>query len=186
MTEIWKDIEGYEGLYQVSNCGRVKRLAGIVKGNWKQGERRQEERALKPLNSHLEYKSVSLSKDGKMTHYLIHRLVAQAFIPNPENLPQVNHKDENKVNNNVENLEWCTSEYNNNYGSHNERSSQAKINGKASKAVLQYSLDGTLVKEWPSVNEIQRQTGWDDSFISKCCRGRYKTAYGYKWSYRTA
>ena len=181
MTEIWKDIEGYEGLYQVSNCGRVKRLAGVVKGNWKQGERRQEERVLKPLHCRLDYQAVSLSKDGKMTHYLIHRLVAQAFIPNPLNLPEVNHKDEKPSNNCVDNLEWCDHIYNNNYGTKVDRQRM-----KISKPISQFTIDGDFIRNWASATEAANELGYDRSTISSVCKGEYKQAYGYKWSYRTA
>ena len=109
--ETWKNIKGYEGLYQISNKGRVKSLYN--KNNKK-------EKILKPGERN-EYLCVSLYKNNKKNVYSIHRLVAQAFLPNPDNLPVVNHKDENKLNNNVENLEWCNYGYNINYGTRNER-----------------------------------------------------------------
>ena len=125
MEEIWKDIVGYEGLYQVSNFGRVKSLAKYKNGNggskfWRK------ERILKPANTGRGYLMVVLIKEKKRTTYILHRLVAQAFIPNPNNLPQINHKDENKTNNVVSNLEWCDNKYNSNYGTRNVRIIQTR------------------------------------------------------------
>ena len=164
MEEIWKDIEGYEGLYQVSNMGRVRSLRkniilrqGITRG----------------------YKRVILSTNDIPKHYYIHRLVATAFISNPDNLPQVNHKDENKTNNCVDNLEWCTPKYNTNYGTVIAKRARSK-----SKKVLQFKTDGTFVKEWESIIDIQRNLGFCQSYISRCCRGKYAYAYGYIWKYK--
>lgn len=114
-----------------------------------------------------------------------HICIAEAFIPNTENLPQVNHIDEDKSNNCVENLEWCTAKYNCNHGTRNHRISESKINGKKSKKVAQYTLDFPceLIKVWPSINEIGRVLGISPTHICKCCKGIYKSAYGYQWSY---
>ena len=114
----------------------------------------------------------------------IHRLVAEAFIPNPSNLPVVNHKDENPKNNAVDNLEWCTTKYNLNYGTCNTRKSAKLLNGPLAKAVLQYDKSGNLVREWPSVSEVERQTGFAQPHISNCCREKYKSAYGYVWCFK--
>lgn len=170
--EIWKDIKGYEGLYQVSNLDRVKRL------NYNQTDK---ERIMKPIKHSSGYLQIILFKNGKMKHMYVHRLVALHFIPNPE----VNHKDENKLNNHVSNLEWCTHSYNNLYGTRIERISNKLINGKQSKPVLQYDLDGNLIKEWESTAECGRNS-YNKSSISKCCRGveHYKTAYDYIWRYK--
>lgn len=123
MTEEWREIEGYEGLYQVSNLGRVKSLARVVM-RINGVLLSVKERILKFRLDNGGYVRVCLSKDGVEIGYSVHRLVAMAFIDNPLNLPEVNHKDENKKNNSVDNLEWCTSLYNNNYGSHNENHSK--------------------------------------------------------------
>ncbi|MCO7126642.1 NUMOD4 motif-containing HNH endonuclease [Sporolactobacillus shoreicorticis] len=112
MIEIWRNIKDYEGLYQVSNCGRVKRLSN---------NRQMKEKILRSVKHGRGYLKIGLHKNGSQKDYFIHRLVAQAFIINPINLPEVNHRDENKHNNNISNLEWCSSKYNANYGTRNER-----------------------------------------------------------------
>lgn len=124
------------------------------------------------------YLCVSLYKNRKKKTFHVHRLVAEAFIPNPDNLPCVNHKDENKANNSVENLEWCTNKYNNSYGTRNERIGKVK-----SKTVLQLRMDGSLVRVWSSTAEVERQLGYSPGNISQCCRGKRHSAYGYKWCY---
>lgn len=118
MKEIWKDIEGYVGIYQVSNLGNVKRLRH-EEFKCAQGYRVRKEMQLKPTKDEKGYLHVGLCKDGGQITRRVHRLVAEAFIDNPNELPEINHKDENKENNAVDNLEWCTSSYNNNYGSVN-------------------------------------------------------------------
>lgn len=179
MEEVWKDVVGYEGLYQVSNMGRVKSLSRIgLNGN------RLKERLLKPRPKAFGYLLVCLYKQGNCKNFLIHRLVAEAFIPNPNNYPQINHKDEVTYNNVVSNLEWCTCKYNINYGSHNERANKSKVNGKGSKAVLQFDLNGNFIKEYPSTSEIGRQLNFVISNISRCCNGLRKTANGYIWKYK--
>lgn len=173
--ENWKDISGYEGLYQVSDWGRVKSL------NY---HRSGAERLLVGVKNRYGYLVVSLYKDGKAKMYKVHRLVARAFIPNPDGLPQVNHRDEDKTNNIATNLEYCDAAYNSNYGTRNERVSKAKRNDPTkSKAVFQYTLDGSLVRSYPSTMEAGRRTGYDNGYISACCLGKYKQAYGYLWSY---
>lgn len=171
MREIWKDIKDYEGLYQVSNWGRVKSL--------KFGK----ERVLRPSKISVGYLSVILFKDGKYKEFLVHRLVATAFLPNPDNKPVINHKDEVKTNNFVGtpendykdgNLEWCTRKYNNNYGTRIER---------VSKSVLQFSKAGELIREWTSTAECGRN-GFHQGNIAACCRGDRKSAYGYIWKYK--
>lgn len=174
--EIWKDIKDYEGLYQVSNWGRVKSL-----GN---GGTHKTSRILKSEKNTRGYLQVQLSKNGKRKWFFIHRLVAEVFLENPENLPQVNHIDEDKTNNRVENLEWCEHKYNMNYGTRNERISKTKINGKKSKKVLQFTLDGEFIREWPSTKEIERQLGFDNSAVCRCCNGKQKSAYGFRWCYK--
>ena len=115
MNEIWKDIEGFEGLYQVSNFGNVKCLEHKCPGRYKDKPRTVKEHLMKQTKGNKGYMYVILSNCDRGKTFLVHRLVAKAFIPNPDNNPVVNHKDENKENNSVENLEWCTSLYNNTY-----------------------------------------------------------------------
>ena len=169
--EHFVDTEGFEGLYQTSDEGRVKSLARDIV--YKDGRiRHQEEKLLKPIVDKGGYLRVALCKDGKREYKSVHRLVAEAFIPNPLNLPEVNHKDEDKTNNRVENLEWCTHEYNQNYGSRNQRVAEAHTNGITSKQVFQYSLDGELVAIWPSTQECGRN-GFNQGAVSDCCNNKY-------------
>ena len=169
MNEIWKDIDGYEGLYQVSNLGNVKSL------NY---NRTGKERILKPGTNGSGYLHVILCKNGKIRLFKVHRLVAKAFLENPDHKSDVNHKDENKTNNCVENLEWMTRQENINFGTHNERMAKS-----LSKSVFQYSLDGKIIKEWPSTMQIERDLGFSPGNISQCCNEKYKTAYGYIWKF---
>lgn len=165
MEEIWKDVKGYEGLYQVSNMGRVRSLRRniILKSQITRG-----------------YKRVALCTNNIPKLYSVHRLVANAFIPNPNNYPCINHKDENKANNCISNLEWCTQEYNLNYGT-----GIAKRARSNSKKVLQFKPDGTFIKEWESIRDIERMTGYSRGYISECCRGKQSYyAYGYIWKYK--
>lgn len=176
--EIWKDIKDYEGLYQVSNFGNIRSLNYLRTGKIK----------LKKLHyNNNGYFVVGLWKNNKGKTFFVHRLVAEAFIPNPDNLPQVNHKDECKTNNCVENLEWCSCQYNLNYGTRNKRSSDSQRNDiNKSKPVLQLSLTGELIREWPSTHEIERKLGYKRGPISDCCRGntKQKTSHGFIWKYK--
>lgn len=164
--EEWKDVKGFEGLYQVSNLGRVKSLDG--KSN------HRGEIILKPITDKYGYYRVHLYKNAKLKTALIHRLVTQAFIPNPDDLPCVNHKDENKLNNNVSNLEWCDNKYNNLYGN--------RLN-KVSKSLGKQVLCVETGKIYHSVTEAYRQTGVDFSSIAKNCKGIRAIAGGYHWKY---
>lgn len=196
--EIWKDIPGYETLYQVSNFGNVKSLN--YRGLEKEG-------ILKSRKNGCGYMFVGLSKDGKEKNFRVHRLVAFAFIPNPKNLPCVNHKDENKENNTVDNLEWCTHEYNMNYGTRNERASKSmrgKLLGKNNpmygkhlseetkkklsetkrKPILQYTKEGIYIREWESVKSVTIELNINLAGISQCCKGKRKSAGGFIWKYK--
>lgn len=178
MEEQWKDIIGYEELYQISNLGRVKSLNYNHTGK---------EQILKLHKDKGGYLRVDLCKDGKVKNCLIHRLVGNAFIPNDDIFKtQINHKDENKENNNVNNLEYCDMSYNNNYGTHQERCAKARLNHpKLSKKVNQYSKDGkTFIQSFQSAMEIQRQLGFANTHISDCCIGKRKSAYGFRWKYK--
>ena len=177
ISEVWKDIKGYEGLYQVSNLGRVKSLERIVirKNGLKQTIRK---RILKPQIDQGNYLRVGLNSNGKRKYFFVHRLVCEAFHENSENKPCVNHIDENKANNTASNLEWCTVKENCNHGTRNERRAKAQ-----SKPVGQYSFEGKLIKVWQSTNEVERLLGFEHSAISAVARGERKTAYGYVWKY---
>lgn len=169
MEEIWKDIKGYEGLYQVSNLGNVKSLCYNKTKNLS--------KLLKPRNNKVSgdaYFIVSLCKNGIHKNFYIHRLVAEAFIANVNDLPQVNHIDEDKSNNKVSNLEWCTIEYNLNYGTRREKEARTK-----GISVFQYTKDGNFVKEYYSIREATRQTGITN--VGDCIRGKSKTAGGFIW-----
>lgn len=156
MNEIFKDIKNYEDLYEVSDTGLVRnKVSGKI---------------LKPGRNSRGYLLVNLYKDGICKSKSIHRLVAETFIPNPNHYPQVNHIDENKTNNNVDNLEWCTRQYN--------------IDYSQSKPVCQYALDGRLLNTYKSVCEASRQTGISQGDISNCCLGRYKSAGGFIWKFK--
>ena len=176
--EIWKDIKGFEGLYQVSNMGRVKSLERVTIR--KDGKKLPvEERILKPETERTGYLRVQLyDSSGKTKRIKVHRLVCEAFHENPKKKPCVNHIDENKANNAASNLEWCTVAENNNHGTRNARSAKS-----LSKPVGQYTLEGELIKIWESTHEVERQLGFDQGYISKAARGKLKTAYGYVWKY---
>lgn len=179
--EIWKDIDGYEGYYQVSSLGRVRSLDRTVV-NRNGVERFQRGKILIPaLNGH-GYYFVVLSKNNKQKDSVIHRLVAKAFLPNPDNLPQVNHINEVKTCNRVDNLEYCTQQYNLAYGTGRQRCSRSQLNGKRSKKIYQYTIDGELVNIFPSSHECERN-GYNRAHIYQCCIGKYKQHKGYIWRY---
>ena len=193
MIEIFKDIKDYEGLYQVTNFGNVWSLNYGRSGKPK---------LMTPIDNGGGYLQVSLSKNGETKTCLLHRLVAFTFLENPENLPQVNHKDEDKTNNFVflnedgsvdkekSNLEWKNHRDNCNHGTRNERISKALskakkgiLNTKLSKPVLQLSLSGDLIREWPSTAECGRN-GFSQSAVSRCCRGEKPQYKGFLWMYK--
>ena len=190
-TEIWKtpivNGEPYEN-YQVSNFGRLMSL------NYRRTGRAE---LLSPWEDTYGYLQVLFRKNGEYVQPLVHRIVAETFLPNPEEKPQVNHKiegDEGKkinivylnedgtVDEKKSTIEWVTSKENMNYGTINERISKTMTNGKTSKKVLQLSLDGELIREWPSTMECGRN-GFCQSEVSKCCRGEKPQYKGFKWCY---
>ena len=158
--EAWADIKGYEGLYEISNCGRVRSLKNNI--------------LLKPHKDTKGYYQAFIYKDGKRKCYLIHRLVAQAFIPNPLNLKEINHKDENPLNNNADNLEWCNRKYNVNYGTRAE---------KTCRRVAQYACDGQLIYVWDSITKASKNMKTAVTNIANCCKKKQETAGGYIWRY---
>lgn len=169
VDEIWKDIEGYEGLYQVSNLGRVK-----SSGNFKSKNARKTQKILKNILQNNGYYGVTLRKGGKSTRKNIHRLVAEAFIPNPYNKPCIDHINTIRTDNSIENLRWCTEKENN----QNPISTK-----KQSKPVYQYTLSGEFVREWVSVASVNRFYGVKNTKVCDCCNGKRKTYKGYSWSY---
>lgn len=186
--ENWKDILGYEGFYQVSNLGRVRSVDRIVKGVFGSIQHKKSV-ILAPAMNAAGYYFVVLTKNAKGKAFRVHRLVAEAFIPNPCNYPIINHKDENKLNNNVNNLEWCTYSYNTTYNNSMARRQNTKNKNRSygcEKKVYQYSIDGHLIKIWKSLIEVSRELHVPWGNIANCCRGtKYRhTAYGYKWSYK--
>ena len=157
-----KDIKGYEGLYAITPEGEV----------WSY----KRKKFLTPIDDGDGYFQVILYKDGKMKHYRTHRLVADAYIPNPDNLPQVNHRDENKTNNCLQNLEWCDAKYNTNYGT-----CITKRSNSCKKPILQYDLDGNFIREWSSATDVGREVKPN---ICRCLKGKTKTAYNFIWKYK--
>ena len=181
--EQWKQIKGYEGRYEVSNCGNVRSLI-CYSTKRKEYMLRKQPRLLRQNTTHDGYKRVGLSKEGKMKHITVHRLVAIAFIPNPDNAPAVNHKDEDITNNHVSNLEWCTNKYNSNYGTLGKRiSERLSKHHHLAKSVVQMSLDGKDIAIYSSTREAARNIGIRCECITRCCKGKYKHAGGYKWRY---
>lgn len=185
MKEIWKDIEDFEGIYQISNLAKIKSLERIVVYTNKRGvqySHHVKERILKTSRNNKGYHIVNLYKNKKQKHFLLHRLVAQAFIPNPDNLPEVNHKDENKDNNCADNLHWCTRIYNNTYGIQSKEG-RRKTSKFRMKKVNQYNLKGELLMTFDGIRIAEEKTGVDNRNICACCKGKIRTAGGYVWRY---
>ncbi len=178
--EEWRDIAGYEGLYQVSNHGRIRSLDRYVPHRTF-GTKFCQGHVMVAHKTNSGYLAVNLCKDNKYKTYDIHRLVAMAFIPKPEaDKDQINHKDENKENNAAGNLEWCTCSYNNTYGTRME-----KQIAKQAKAVQQCDLNGNVIQEFISASEAERTiSGKFTGAISHCLNGKTKTAYGYIWKFK--
>lgn len=173
-NEIWKDIPGYEDEYQVSNLGRVRSLDRTITDSWGRTYHHKG-RIMVQTVTNAGYIHVYIRNKSFNTH----RLVAEAFIPNPQNLPQVNHKDEDKMNNRADNLEWCNQPYNINYGTNIER-----IRSKHERQpVRQYTIKGELVKEWSGINEAAKTNGYRLNTLIDCCKHKILTAYGYIWEY---
>lgn len=176
--EVWKDIPNYEGIYQISNYGRVKSLERTIKHKTAYGGLYHiKGKILKPKIEKDGYFRIGLKKDRVKKFYRLNRLVAQTFIANPNNYPIVNHKDENKQNNSMDNLEWCTQKYNINYGN---GINKGKL--KRSVKVNQYDLNNKYIKTWDSINEAVRYYNGNTN-ICQCCKGKRKKCCGYRWKY---
>ena len=186
MTEEWKDIEGYEGIYQVSNLGRVRSLDHKARHRSRTGnefEVTYKGRIRKQVPNENGYSIVMVKNDGKSRALKVHRLVAQAFIPNPDNLPFVNHKDEDPSNNRADNLEWCTHEYNVRYGTAIMRVRNTQL--KRANAVLQLDNDGNVLGRFLSLERAAEAMGCCTQLIKRVCDGKphCHTAKGYRWKW---
>lgn len=172
-----KDIEGYEGFYAITENGKV----------WSY----KNDKFLKPISGGGGYFCVDLCKNGELKRYLLHRLVAETFIPNPNNYPCVNHKDEDRLNNNVNNLEWCTYKYNNNYGNRNKKASKT-LKGKHPSEKSRKKMSESRSKPvkcvelniiFSSIIIAGKELGINRNSIGRCCQGKYKTAGKFHWEY---
>ena len=192
MEEIWRDIPEFEGYYEISNLGRVKTKARNIKKFLKYNYHNQpiKERIIKQRLTQ-GYPSVSLWKDRKLYNKTLHRLLAKAFIPNPNNYPVVNHIDGNKLNNSLDNLEWCTHQHNTNeayrLGLNNISKKQIeqirKLGYKSGKKVAQMDLEGNIIKIYNSGRQASLELGISQGNISLCCNGKKEKTNGYKWKY---
>lgn len=164
IDEVWKDIPNYEGRYQISNFGNVKgRYGKVYKGTY---------------ISNSGYLMINLCKNYIREKKYIHRIVADAFIDNPNNFKEINHKDENKTNNRVDNLEWCSRKYNNNYGTCISRRAN-----KNKKKVAQFDKNDNFIKQFNSGLEAEKETKIDNASISRCCYNKQQKAGGFKWRF---
>jgi hypothetical protein len=170
--EIWKDIKGFEGIYQISNFGNIKSLSRKTKNG-----KCKSDKILKKTLDNKGYQNITIHKNFKKSIFKVHRLVAEAFIPNPYNKPQVNHIDGNKTNNLVTNLEWCTN---------SENQIHSYKNGlKQTKKVYQYDLNNNLIKEWENATQASKYYDVHISRIIRCCENAYgcKTCKNFIWKY---
>ena len=174
MEEVWKDIEGFEGKYQVSNLGNVKSL------NY---ANRRYARNLVPKINNCGYLWVELWDNGKSKPFLIHRLVAKAFIKNENRCQIINHKDENPKNCNVDNLEWCDNSYNVLYSLRKRRSGSIRKTKHSRKKLLRISKDGVVTEISENIAKFCKNNDFNEWSILQCCKGNRKTAYGYKWEF---
>ena len=182
MREEWRPLRNYEGLYEVSNMGRVKSVERTARNG--RGYRTVVERILKPGKNSKGYLYVHLCKDGKIKKYYVHRLVATAFLENQEGYTEVNHINEDKSDNRADNLEFCSKSYNNNYGTRNKRIAEKLRNDpKRSKPVIAIDKRTGLILKFVSAMEAERETGISNSNIIQCCKGKRNSCGGFYWMY---
>lgn len=177
MKEVWKPIPGFESLYEASSEGRIRSISKVIK-TYNGGEWVRKSRIKKATVTKDGYLQTKLCKNGKPYSFKIHRLIAMTWLENPDNLPEVNHKNEIKTDNRVSNLEWCSRRYNINYGTARKRAGIS--NGIA---VAQYTLEGDKIQEFYSGYEAQRQLGILEQNINLCCQGKRQHAGGFRWKY---
>lgn len=174
MREIWKPIANYEGIYEISNLGNIRSLDRVIYSNRWDKNQFIKGKNLKPFLAANGYLRIELTdRDGDRKKFPVHRLVASTFIPNPNNYPQINHKDEDKTNNSISNLEWCTAKYNINYGTWINRHQ---------KQIAQYDKNDTLIAVYNSLTDASKK-GFSLCQISKCCNGKANTHKGFRWSF---
>lgn len=184
--EIWRDIKGYEGLYQISSIGRVKRLEKIRRNG--RGYRKYKEQITDGYIDDVGYRYVILTKERKEKRFRLHRLVAEAFIPNPDNKPEIDHINTNRTDNRIENLRWVTRKENlNNKITKIKMSHLPKPKGKnhpRARKVQQFNIDGTFVKEYDCIKDAVVETNGSKAGIILCCQGKRKTSGGCLWKYK--
>ena len=184
---VRKPVVGYEGYYEVDQFGRVFSLdrSVVVVEESRSYTKHLKGKQIKQAMHGKGYKVVTLTKDGKMTNLYVHRIVAEAFLPNPDNLPMVNHKDEDKANNFLENLEWCTAAYNRTYGNAIERHAKTlrgRESGKRTPVIQKYA-DGKFSNRYDFISEAALSVNGAVGAISAVCKGKRKLAYGFRWEY---
>ena len=180
MKEIWENIQGYEGEYQISNLGQVKSLSKTCFVNG--GSYTRREKILKQ-SIVAGYNTVCLYKETTKRNFKVHRLVASSFVPNPANLPHVNHIDENKQNNSADNLEWCTAKQNTNHGTNKLRIGTTKRNRGQSRTVALVNDNGDIIKEFQAIVDAAEYMGARKTDICAVCRGRQASVKGHKFKY---
>ena len=183
--EIWKPVHGFEGYYEVSNLGQVRSLSRIYYSDYFRNGRNVDGKILRQTKNKITgYMSVMLSKDGIRQRCHVHRLVAIAFLPNPNNLPQVNHKDQVRENNSVDNLEWCDVSYNTTYADAVEKHREGFLKSGYAKRIYQYTEDGELVGEYRNGEEAARATGLNGRNIRYATKGIGSLGYSNEHKYR--
>ena len=181
MSELWKDVYGYEEFYEVSSEGRVRSKQRLIKNA--KGTYLKDGKILKPQERKHGYLSVWLYTEDSKRQVSVHRLVAEAFCERKDGQDEVNHLNENKQDNRAINLSWCTKQENCSYGNRGALISSKNTNGKRSKPVNQYTLSGEFVARYPSIHEVARQNGFGVGNVYHAIKKQQATAYGYYWEY---